>query len=647
MGRRWSGSGSITRRDFVNGVAVGAGGIAAAALLPGIGAQATSGTTAASSYPPLLTGLRGSHPGSFEQAHILRDGGHPGRGGPKDTQERYDLVVVGAGISGLAAAHFYRAAKPKARILILDNHDDFGGHAKRNEFRPAGSPTLLCNGGTLGIDSPRPYSPEADGLLKAIGVDVTALKGIEKEDFYASRRLGHGVFFDKETFGADYLATGGNSEAAGLDDFAGSASKPSWAKMLAGAPLNAKARSDIVAIEEGGADYLPGLSSAEKKERLSRMSYRAYLADVAKADPQALAYFQPRSQGWWGVGIDAITALDAWAMDFPGFKGLKLDKGGIPLMGYTPQGYADTGGSYTLHFPDGNATIARLLVRALIPDALPGTGVADSILAACDYTKLDRPKQQVRIRLSSIVVAVHHDADPRTAKGVDVTYVSGAELRKVHAAQVVMASWNMMIPYIVPELPDPQKEALHDLVKSPLVYTSVEIANWRAFDQLKVSRVYAPGCFFTGFGLNEVVEAGGYATPTDPNQPTIVRMEYIPCQPGLPEHEQNRLGRAVLLATPFETFEEKVKDQLGRALAGGGFDPARDISAITVNRWPHGYAPEFNPLWEPLLPEDQQPHVIARKRFGRIAIANADSGRSAYTSTAIDQAHRAVGELLS
>ena len=124
-------------------------------------------------------------------------------------------------------------------------------------------------------------------------------------------------------------------------------------------------------------------------------------------------------------------------------------------------------------------------------------------------------------------------------------------------------------------------------------------------------------------------------------------MEHTPCQPGLSEHDQNRAGCAALLATPFETFEYHVRDELGRALAAGGFDPTRDITAITVNRWPHGYAPEYNPLWEPMLPEDEQPHVIARRRFGRVAIANADSGRSAYTSTAIDQAYRAVGELLA
>jgi len=621
----------ITRRDFVNGVAVGAAGIAASGGLPARALAAPPVTAA--NYPPLRTGMRGSHPGSFEQAHVLRDGGHPGSGAAVDTGERYDLVIVGGGISGLAAAHFYRAAKPDARILILDNHDDFGGHAKRNEFRNAGGRTLLMNGGTLGIDSPRPYSAEADGLLKAIGIDVPAMKGVEKDDFYKSRGLGSGIFFDKETFGGDALVTGMHAT--------------SWAAALKTAPIDAAAQADIARVEsEAVGDVMPGLTSDQKKDRLSRISYRAYLADLARIGPVALAYFQPRTHGWWGVGIDAVSALDAAAMGFPGFKGLNLAEGGFPRMGYTPLGYAETGGSYTLHLPDGNATVARLLVRSLIPATMPGRSAADSMLATVDYGALDRPGQPVRIRLSSIVTAAHHVGDPKAAREVAITYVAGTSLRTVHARDVVMASWNAMIPYVVPELPDTQKAALHALVKAPLVYTTVQLANWRAFDRLKVSRVSAPGCFFTGFGLNDVDDIGGYDTPRDPNQPTLIRMEYVPCQPGLPEEDQNRAGRAKLLGTSFETFEGHVRDLLGRALAGGGFDAGRDITAITVNRWPHGYAPEYNPLWEPLLPEAEQPHVIARQRFGRIAIANSDSGRAAYTSSAIDQAHRAVTELL-
>src|ERR1700728_3288930 len=205
----------------------------------------------------------------------------------------------------------------------------------------------------------------------------------------------------------------------------------------------------------------------------------------------------------------------------------------------------------------------------------------------------------------------------------------------------------MMLTYLCPEMTAAQKEALNNRVKTPLVYTSVALRNWQAFERLKLHRVYAPGSYHTYFHLNPHVDIGAYQSTTSPDDPILVHMVRTPCRPGLPEHDQNRAGRAELLATSFETFERNIRDQLARTLAQGGFDPARDITAITVNRWPHGYAPEYNPLWEPDLPPDQQPTVIGRARFGRITIANADAGRGAYTDVAIDQAHRAVQELLA
>jgi len=315
-------------------------------------------------------------------------------------------------------------------------------------------------------------------------------------------------------------------------------------------------------------------------------------------------------------------------------------------MGYTPAGYAD-GGSYTFHFPDGNATIARLLVRDLIPAALPGRDCRDAVTTRADYSQLDRLHHSVRIRLSSTVVRARNQGDPAALRGVEIAYVRGDQVFMVQAKDCVLACWNMMIPYLCPELPQAQRTALHSLVKVPLVYTSVALRNWRAFHTLGIAEVQAPGGYFSYFHLNPAVDIGGYTAERSPERPILVHMVRTPCQPGLPEHDQNRAGQAELLATPFGTFERTVREQLGRTLTGGGFDPARDITAITVNRWPHGYAPEYNPLWEPDLPPEQQPNVIGRARLGRISIANSDAGRAAYTDIAIDQAYRAVGELLA
>ena len=363
----------ITRRDFLNGIAMGATVAASAPLLAG--SLPPAAQDAFGYYPPLLTGLRGSHPGSFEDAHALRDGRTwPA---PADTGEEYDLIVVGAGLSGLAAAHFYRAqTKAASRILILDNHDDFGGHAKRNEFNLDGHLNLL-NGGTLEIDSPRPYGPIAAGLLTTLGIDVAKLaKTTQNLEFYERLGLQSAVFFDQETFGADKLSVG--------------LGRVPFKQLLADAPLSASARATIVQIEEGKTDYLPGLSSDEKKQRLSRMSYEAFLRDVVRAEPAVLNFYHARTMGEWGVGTDAVSALDCWGIGIPGFQGMNLAKGSIRRMGFTPAGYADTGGSLRLHFPDGNATIARLLVRDLIPGAVPGNGALDVVTARVNYAQLDR-----------------------------------------------------------------------------------------------------------------------------------------------------------------------------------------------------------------------------------------------------------------
>ena len=625
----------ITRRDFLNGASIAVGGSIAGGLLPKVTATGWAAVPApqdAAGYcPSAFTGLRGSHPGSFEAAHSLRDGDLWSRLDKiTDTGEHYDLVIVGGGISGLSAGNFFRSKRKAARILILDNHDDFGGHAKRNEFQLAGRLALI-NGGTFQIDSPRPYSTVADGLLKELGIDPVALANkCTDRNFYRSLRLGRGLFFDKETFGADKLLVAGGAP---------------WMQVLAQSPLSPQAQTDIARIEEAEIDYLSGLSSEEKKARLSRMSYRDFLLNVAKADPGVIPFYQTRTHRGWGVGIDAVSALDVWPFGFPGFQGLNLKPGSAPHMGYTAAGYAD-GASYTFHFPDGNASIARLLVRSLVPESVPGKSAEDVVTARLDYSRLDHPASPVRIRLGSIAVRARNVGDPASASEVEIAYVRSGELHSVHAGSCVLACYNMMIPYLCPELPEPQKEALRYAVKVPLIYTNVALTNWMPFKVLGISQVYSPGSYFSSLFLNPVVDIGEYHSPRSPTDPVLIQMTRAPVAPGLPERDQHRAGQLDILQTSFATFERNTRDQLARILGPGGFDPASDITAITVNRWPHGYAYEYNPLFDPDWPEGREPHVIGRARFGRIAIANSDAGAAASTDSAIDQAHRAVQELL-
>lgn len=624
----------ISRRDFLDGVAVAVG----ASLLP-IGCRPSDAAAAFAPerdpryYPPALTGMRGSHPGSFEVAHQLRDGALGKTiGKARNSREHYDLVIVGAGISGLAAAHFYRKSRGEsAKILLLDNHDDFGGHAKRNEF-VVGDRRLITYGGTESIESPAQYSDVAKGLLADLGIDLQRFYTAFDQHRYEKLGLGAGVFFDRETFGTDRLVLGSDDEV----DRA----------FLSGTSLAAPVRADILRVYHGRQDYLPGLTSTEKKARLAKLSYRDFLLNLVKVTSAAIPFFQTRTHDLYGVGIDAVPALDCWGLEFPGFAGLHLDADeASPGIGLTPQLEMNEEEPYIFHFPDGNASVARLLVRRLLPGALAGTTMEDAVTARLDYAKLDDPSATTRLRLNSTAVRVRHLDDPASAREVEVTYVRGGQAWTVRAGACVLAGWHVMIPYLCPEIPEPQRQALAYAVKVPLVYTNVALRDWKTFKSLGVSQVVAPGSYFYRMSLDFPVDMGDYRSPHAPDEPAVVKLFRTPCQPGLPARDQHRAGRAELLATPFDTFERNLRDQMGRILGAGGFDPARDITAITVNRWSHGYTYEYNSLWDGPWTEDLEPCVIARKPFGRIAIANADAGAFAYTNSAIDQAWRAVQEL--
>lgn len=645
----------ISRRDFINGVSTTAAG---ALLLPRWAmameaAQESAPEQAPGYYPPALTGMRGDHEGSFEVAHALRDRRTVDLSSVAHTGEAYDLVVVGAGMSGLAAAYYFvKNVGRSAKVLVLDNHDDFGGHAKRNEFRHDGK-LLAINGGTLNIEAPARYFETSKQLLRDIGVDLDRFNASNtgNRTLYRSLGLGNAHFFDRETWGADRLVvreSGGAQPGTGRGAGRGGYS----ADFLARTPLSTHAQQDMQRLYMK-TDFMPGLSSSEKKNRLARMSYEDYLLDVVKVDKQVLWFFMHFGEGNFCVGADATPALFAWEMGQPGFDGLNLEPTPDGVLENLPgpqhgRQRPDRGGA--VHFPDGNATLARLLVRWLIPDAVPGKTMEDVGAARVQYGLLDRGGQTARIRLNSTVVNVRHDGDAGSAREVIVTYNRGGMLHDVRASGVVMACWNMFIPYLVPDLSAPQKEALAFAVKGPLVYTSVGVTNWTAWQKLGISNVSAPTMYHTSVALTEAVSLGDLQHAQTPSEPVALHLTKAMAVPGHPRKEQHRLGRAELLRTPFATFERQIRDQLGRILSAGGFDPARDIVAITVNRWPHGYAYTYNSLYDPMewvfTSTNTRPNVIARQPYGRITIANSDAGASPHTDTAFAEAFRAVGEVL-
>lgn len=636
--------GGITRKQFLNGVAAG-GGLALASgyakaqsaagnpdntILPPLQAKGVFEDNPAY-YPPALTGMRGSHPGSYPAGHALRDGEDWVRQTAVETGEHYDLVVVGGGISGLSAAHYFRKSRPDARILIIENHDDFGGHAKRNEFTSSGGRKLIGYGGTQALEGVAHWSDVAHGLMADIGVAPKRFTEFYDMTFFGRHGLANGMFFDRETFGRDILirdpatAIDMGEMRSQMKDLA------AYADVVRQMPIAPQAKRDLVALQTDWPDPFPGLGTEEKVHRLQRIAFADFLTGTLKAHPDVVKVMQQRTHGGFGRGIDSVDALVGTMMQAPG-----LLKG----MGFPPR-KGMGGDPYIYHFPDGNASIARMLVRKLIPGAMPGSTMEDVVLTRADYGALDRADQPVRLRLNSTVVRVRN-----LDKGAELHYLRAGKSHRVTGDKVVMACWHMIIPYLCPELPEEQKEAMHANVKVPLIYGSVQLRNWQAPKALGVGYIYSPGAYFSEVTMDFPVSMGGYDYTRSPDEPCVLHLVRTPCAPGLPARDQHRAGRAEIYATTLEGFEGHVRDQLGRMYGKGGFDAKRDIEAITINRWPHGYCYYSSILNDGDVPEDQTIYVKARKRFGNIVIANTDAGGDAETHLAIEQAHRAVGELL-
>ncbi|MHA4975342.1 NAD(P)/FAD-dependent oxidoreductase [Pseudomonas extremorientalis] len=617
----------ITRRDFLNGVAV----TLAAGMTP---LQILQAAPDGRYYPPALTGLRGSHAGSFEVAHQMGWEKKVFDTDKLPVTEDYDLVVVGGGLSGLSAAWFYREKHPKAKILILENHDDFGGHAKRNEFQ-AGGRMIIGYGGSEAFQSPNHlYSKEVNGLLKKLGVNIKRFETAFDRRFYPGLGLSRGVFFDKENFGEDKLVTGDPTPMVADDIAPDQLNARAIRDFINDFPLPAADRQALIELHTAPKDYLPGKTAKEKADYLAATSYRDFLLKNVGLSEGAVKYFQSRTNDFMALSIDAVASADAYSVGFPGFAGMNL----API---SEEAAAEMEEPYIYHFPDGNASVARLLVRSLIPGVAPGHTMDDIVLATFDYARLDQPKAAVRLRLNSTAVSVRNVGD-----GVHIGYSRGGQLAQVRGKRCILACYNMMIPYLLKDLPAPQAHALSQNVKYPLVYTKVVIRNWQSFQKLGVHEIYAATQPYSRIKLDYPVSMGGYDHPRDPTQPIGLHMVYVPTSPnsGMNARDQARAGRGKLYGQTFEQLEAQLRDQLQRMLGPGGFNHETDILAITVNRWSHGYASFSNSLFDQ-ADETEAWMQLAKKPVGHVSIANSDAAWSAYAHAAIDEAYRAVGEV--
>jgi len=623
----------MTRRDFLNGCALG---LAAGTTLSPLELLAMSDEIAvehmADYYPPSLMGMRGDHPGSFETAHAV---GRSGKTWPRprlQQDDTYDLVVVGGGVSGLAAAWFYQQrAGRDVRILVLDNHDDFGGHCKRNEFDVDGK-RMIGYGGCQSIDTPGQYSTVSAQFLKDMGIETDRFYKYYDRDYYSSRKLKRGLFFNEAVWGKDLLA----------DDVVrrGHTRNP---KALAATvdtyPISAEAKHALIRLLGEEKDYLTGKTRDEKIALLRRTSYTDFIQQYAGVPKQATDVFRDNIVGLWGVGWDALSALEGYRLGNPGMQHL-----GIGELTDEASGQDEP---YIFHFPDGNAGITAALVRKLIPSAVPGNTMEDLVTSRINYALLDQEKSGVRIRLNSTAVDIRHTKDQRA---VDVTYVRHDKAARVRGKHVVYAGYNGMLPKFCPEVPARQREALTYPVKVPLTYITVALRNWHAFSNLGYHAITIPKApLMNSFGMDFPVSMGDYKFAQSPDDAMLIHGTYVPTVPdqGLSSREQHLKGRHKLYKLTFADFEEDILRQMGGALGAGGFDAERDIAGITVNRWPHGYAYEYNEYSDPEgWGPGQGPHIAGRAQIGRISIANADASAYAYINGSVDAADRAVNEQL-
>ena len=628
----------ITRRDFIGGTLIGAGAGLLAAQAPGLLRPAHAQT-----LPVPLTGLGpdwtgpggiGSYAESngnthevVNTAHAVRNGDFGSVADARDTGETYDLVVVGCGFAGCGAAYAYHKENPSATILMLDNHAIFGGEAKQNEIEVDGYRLTAPQGSNGSVWPPEVakaagfWGPLWDELELPLEFEWQEVQGTNKD-----------IRIPRDVYSPMHVAW----ESADLGwffDNHGWARNP-WANRFAEAPISDQLKQDYIWMEL----YRQPPRRDDWQQWLDSMTYLDFLTNEMGIESDVASYLNPQTAAMGcGLGADVISAYSAYMFVQPGVTEYNRYLGAGDTSSAT----------WLASFPGGNTGILRHIVQRLIPGAFGNAESLTEIVSnPVNWSALDRANQSVRMRLSSLVVDVHHDGPAESADRVLVTYASGGQLHRVTGRRVIVSGQQHVNKRIVSDLPRAHYDAMDTFMHAPMLTVNVALRNWKFMEQLGI----AAARWFEGFGWfttlrRQMIIDGQEPMPLDPNKPVVLTMYNSFCLPGLPVEEQAIASRMQLFSMSYADIENGVRDQFTKMFASAGFYADRDIAGIIANRWGHAYVISppgyyFGKNGEP------PPSDVIRQPHGRIMFGHSELTGAQMWETATMEGERAAHQAL-
>jgi spermidine dehydrogenase len=613
----------VSRRDFLNATLLASGGLlmGSATPLELLSADDWTGYGGVGDY-------RRSNGNTYEivqAGHRIRDGEFQTLPASAiDTGEMYDCVIVGGGISGLAAALFFvRQAGTNRKCLILDNHPIFGGEAKGNEFEVDGH-RLMAHQGSAVYFAQYPNSFISD-FYDSIGLKSPKLQyqswGGASPEMALSRTPYDMLGSEPASYGFYFGSKFGQRPGMWLTD--------PWGKKLQGAPISATAREELLKWRQGlqRPEKTPQHHGDEISRQLDQVTLEVHMMKLYGISRETIRTFlSPVEGGYSGLGPDALSAYSDYAAEamYP------TDPDGQDQM-----------------FPRGNGDMARLMIKTLIPDSISGPATMEGVCRGhVNFSALDRSSSNARVRLDSTAVWVQHDGEPAKSETVSVIYVGGNKLHRVKARTAVMAGGCWTTKHIVRDLPAAHREAYEQFYRSPCLMANVALRNWRFLYKMGISGFR----WFEGIGnyaeVRRTALLGAESATISPDSPIVLNLKVLYSYPGVPVADQGNRGRSEMLSTSFREYERQIRQQFTDMFAVAGFDARRDIAGVILNRWGHAY---LNPQPGFFFGKDGKaaPSEVLRKEpFGRIAFANTDLAGIMDHRSSILEAKRAVAQLL-